>query len=76
MDILVKIERFQIKPNVINLKSTLGKEEFILETHQKIFSPRAGKLNLNFGIIGWCWQDSLAGENFPAIGLKIFLAGF
>ena len=39
MDILVKIERFQIKPNVINLKSTLGKEEFILETHQKIFSP-------------------------------------
>ena len=23
MDILVKIERFQIKPNVINLKSTL-----------------------------------------------------
>ena len=32
----------------------------------------AGKLNLNFGVIGWCRQDSLTGEKFPAIGLKIF----
>ena len=39
------------------------KDEFILETRQKIFSAMAGKLNLNFGVIGWCRQDSLAGEN-------------
>ena len=32
----------------------------------------AGKLNLKFGIIGWCRQDSLAGENFPTMALKIF----
>ena len=33
-----------------------------------------GKLNLNFGVIGWCKQGNLAGDNssFPAIGLKIF----
>ena len=46
------------------------KGEFILETRQKIFSPMAG--NLNFGVIGWCRQDSLAGENsnliFPPLG--------
>ena len=32
---------------------------------------------LNFGVIGWCWQDSLAGENsnynFPTMELKICL---
>ena len=38
----------------------------------------AGKLNLNFGVIGWCRQDSREGENFPAMALKTkdFFGGF
>ena len=52
------------------------KGEFILETRQKIFSAMAGKLDLNFGVIGWCWQDSLAGENsnliFPPWHYRFF----
>ena len=39
----------------------------------------AGKLNLNFGVIGWCRQDSQAGENsnliFPPWH-KRFFGGF
>ena len=49
------------------------KDEFILETRQKIFSAMAGKLNLNFGVIGWCRQDSLAGENSTLQTFQLWL---
>ena len=65
MDILVKIERFQIKPNVINLKSTLSnpiKNHIIL--NYSLFSER----KLFVGMVSKKYNESDVRVMFQSFG--------